>query len=228
MFRHGFFFVDMRTFIYIDGFNLYYNTFRGSRNKKNRGFKWLNLESFTSSILFKKYKKNKIIKTKYYTANISGAQDMGQVHRQNAYLRGLELHSNGLEIVYGNFIIQKGYRPLVDSEDNKTVRVYLPEEKGSDVNLATHLVYEATQDLYDVAVVLTNDTDMSEAFRIVSTDLNKIIILIQAEHVKTANSLRKYSFDVLKFDTSDLEKNQLPDRIGPKIRRPDEWSLKGL
>jgi uncharacterized LabA/DUF88 family protein len=215
----------MRTFIYIDGFNLYYNTFRGERNKDNRGFKWLDLESFTSSILFKKYKKNEIVKTKYYTAHISGAQDMGQVHRQNAYLRGLELHSNGLEIVYGKFLIQEGYRPLVGSEENETVKVFLPEEKGSDVNLATHLVYEATQDQYDVAVVLTNDTDMSEAFKIVSTNLDKTIILIQAEHVKTAKSLKRHSFDVLKYDTSDLEKNQLPDQIGSKITRPKEWSL---
>ena len=84
----------------------------------------------------------------------------------------MELHSYNLEIVYGKFLIDEAYRPRVDSEE--LVKVYLPEEKGSDVNLAVHMVYEATQDQYDVALVLTNDTDMSEAFRIVSTELEKL------------------------------------------------------
>ena len=65
----------MRTFVYIDGFNLYYNVFRGERNKKHRKYKWLDLESFTKSVLKKKYKKNTILTTKYYTAHVSGAQD---------------------------------------------------------------------------------------------------------------------------------------------------------
>lgn len=211
----------MRTFVYIDGFNLYYNLFRGRRNKANRKYKWLDLESFTKSIVEKKYKKNKIISTKYYTAHVSGAQDETKPHRQNAYLRGLELHSNNLEIVYGKFLIDEAYRPSVHSKE--LVKVYLPEEKGSDVNLAVHLVYEATQNQYDVALVLTNDTDMREAFRIVSAELGKTLILVQPEHVKTAKSLRQYCFDVLKFKTEDLVLNQLPDTIGPKIRRPDEW-----
>lgn len=149
----------MRTFVYIDGFNLYYNLFRGNRNKDNRKYKWLDIESFTKSILEKKYKKNRILSTKYYTAHVSGAQDQTKPHRQNAYLRGLELYSENLEIVYGKFLIDEAYRPTVDSHE--LIKVYLPEEKGSDVNLAVHMVYEATQNYYDVAVILTNDTDMS-------------------------------------------------------------------
>ncbi len=85
------------------------------------------------------------------------------------------------------------------------------------------MVYEATQDQYDVALVLTNDTDMSEAFRIVSSELGKTIILVQPQHVRTAKSLSQYCFDVIKFKSEDLISHQLPDTIGPKIRRPDEW-----
>lgn len=211
----------MKTFVYIDGFNLYYNLYRGKNNVKNRKYKWLDIVALVQNVLLKKYKKNDVLKTKYYTAHVSGAQDSSQPERQNAYLRGLELHSDNLEIVYGKFIISESYRPLV--RNRELVSVYLPEEKGSDVNLAVHLVYEATQDLYDVAVVLTNDTDMTEAFRIVSKELDKNIILMQPSHVNTARSLNEYCFDVLKFDHSDLGKYQLPERIGPKIKRPDEW-----
>ena len=211
----------MRTFVYIDGFNLYFNLFRGERNKENRQYKWLDLESLIINILKNKYKKNKVLSTKYYTAHVSGAQDQTKPHRQNAYLRGLEMHSKNLEIVYGKFLIDEAYRPRVDTEE--LVKVYLPEEKGSDVNLSVHMVYEATQNHYDVALVLTNDTDMSEAFRIVSSELGKTIILVQPQHVKTAKSLSQYCFDVLKFKSKDLVSNQLPNTIGPKIRRPEEW-----
>jgi len=159
--------------------------------------------------------------TKYYTAHISGAQDQTKPQRQNAYLRGLELHSKNLKIIYGKFLIDEAYRPTVNTRE--MVKVYLPEEKGSDVNLSVHMVYEAAQDQYDVALVLTNDTDMSEAFRIVSKELGKTIILVQPRHVKTAKSLSQYCFDVLKFKQEDLISNQLPDSIGPKIRRPEEW-----
>ena len=222
MLRYGFFCAYyMRTFVYIDGFNLYYNLFRGERNRSNRQYKWLDLESFTKSVLEKKYKKNRILSTKYYTAHISGAQDQTKPHRQNAYLRGLELHSQNLEIIYGKFLIDEAYRPRVDTKE--LVKVYLPEEKGSDVKLSVHMVYEAIQYEYDIALVLTNDTDMSEAFRIVSEELSKNIILMQPHHVKTAKSLSQYCFDILKFKQEDLISNQLPDSIGSKIRRPDEW-----
>lgn len=178
----GFFMLKLiRTNVYIDGFNLYYNLFRGLRNTENWAFKWLDLESLANSVLTKKYKKNIILSTKYYTAHVSGAQDPTKPHRQNAYLRGLLLHSKNLEIIYGKFLIEEGYRPRVDSKE--LIKVYLPEEKGSDVNLSVHLVFEATQNLFDVAVIKTNDTDMTEAFRIVSKELKKTIILIQPEHV---------------------------------------------
>lgn len=107
----------MRTFVYIDGFNLYYNVFRGERNKEHRKYKWLDLESFTKNVLEKKYKKNNILSTKYYTAHVSDAQDQTKPHRQNAYLRALELHSHNLKIVCGKFLIDEAYRPRVDSEE---------------------------------------------------------------------------------------------------------------
>jgi len=105
---------------------LYYNLFRGKRNKRNRQYKWLDLESLIKNILEKKYKKNLILSTKYYTAHISGAQDQTKPHRQNAYLRGLELHSKNLKIIYGKFLVDEAYRPTVNT--GEMVKVYLPEE----------------------------------------------------------------------------------------------------
>jgi uncharacterized LabA/DUF88 family protein len=142
--------------------------------------------------------------------------------RQNAYLRALQLTCQKLKIVKGLFLVDEAYRAKVEDSDS-LVKVYLPEEKGSDVNLSVHMVYEACKNEYDVAVVLTNDTDMSEAFRIVSQELQKKIILIQPHRVKTAKKLRKYCFDVLRIEPEDLANNQMPDNIGSKIKRPEKW-----
>jgi hypothetical protein len=52
------------------------------------------------------------------------------------------------------------------------VRVLKVEEKGSDVNLASHLLLDAFQGSFDVAAVLSNDSDLIEPMRIVSQVLN--------------------------------------------------------
>ena len=41
------------------------------------------------------------------------------------------------------------------------------EEKGSDVNLAVHLLNDGWLDAYDCAIVVSNDSDIAEAMRLV-------------------------------------------------------------
>lgn len=45
-------------------------------------------------------------------------------------------------------------------------RVWKNEEKGSDVNLAIHLLNDAWNNRFDVAVVVSNDSDLAEAMRL--------------------------------------------------------------
>jgi len=48
------------------------------------------------------------------------------------------------------------------------VKIVKTEEKGSDVNLAVHLLNDAWLNLYDCAVVISNDSDLAESCRLVS------------------------------------------------------------
>jgi len=41
-----------------------------------------------------------------------------------------------------------------------TIEVFKTEEKGSDVNLATHLLLDGFQDRYAAAIVITGDSDL--------------------------------------------------------------------
>lgn len=53
----------------------------------------------------------------------------------------------------------------------KYVKVVKTEEKGSDVNLAVHLINDGHKHDYEAAVLITNDSDLLEAVRIVREDL---------------------------------------------------------
>jgi len=66
-------------------------------------------------------------------------------------------------------------RPLVTPPLTGTrfVRVHDTEEKGPDVNLALHLRWDGWRQLYDVAVVLTKDTDLVEPIRILVHELGR-------------------------------------------------------
>jgi len=52
------------------------------------------------------------------------------------------------------------------------------KEKGSDVNLGVHLVRDAFRGAFDLAAVLTNDTDLVEPVRIVTQELGLPVTLL--------------------------------------------------
>lgn len=65
--------------------------------------------------------------------------------------------------------------PLVmePGQAQKYVQVLKTEEKGSDVNLATHLLNDAHLGKFDIAVVISNDSDLLAPIKIVREQLGK-------------------------------------------------------
>lgn len=53
------------------------------------------------------------------------------------------------------------------------VTVVKTEEKGSDVNMATHLMMDAYENHFDTAVLITNDSDLLTPIQIVRSRLGK-------------------------------------------------------
>ena len=100
---------------------------------------------------------------KYFTARVQDRpDDLGLAQRQDTYIRALEAHS-GVEVHYGQFKRRRKARPLADKLDKGIVDIVVvidTEEKGSDVSLGAHLVWDACHDKMDVALVLSNDSDL--------------------------------------------------------------------
>ena len=47
------------------------------------------------------------------------------------------------------------------------------QEKGSDVNLAIHVLNDAWKDEYDCAVIVSNDSDLAESLRLIKEQNKK-------------------------------------------------------
>lgn len=106
-------------------------------------------------------------------------------------------------------------------------RVIKTEEKGSDVNLAVQLLNDAWLDVFDCAVVVSNDSDLAEAMRLVKVHHpQKPIGLITPGERKTSKQLKVHADFVRSIRPGAIKSSQLPDPIpGTNIHKPAAWKV---
>lgn len=207
----------MRTRVYIDGFNLYY------RCLKRTPYKWLNLRDLSEKLLGEGCQIEAI---KYFTADVSPRSgDTDAPRRQQAYLRALRTIPE-VRIFKGRFMPKKKERPLV-ADPEKYVEIHDTEEKGSDVNLASHLLMDAFMDSYQRALVISQDTDLLEPLRMASAELGKEIFLGWSEQSSPSKKHKKIVHEIIRLRSSALRDSQFENPVigrgGAKIEKPDSW-----
>lgn len=154
----------MRTNVYIDGFNLYYGCVKGTP------YRWLDLAAFCRAML---ESRNQINRIHYFTAwIIPRSDDPQQLQRQQAYIRALQTTPN-LEVHFGHYLESSKRMPLTNPPVNgsRTVEVIKTEEKGSDVNLATRLLIDGFKTDYEMAAIISNDSDLLGPIKAVRKEL---------------------------------------------------------
>jgi len=110
------------------------------------------------------------------------------------------------------------------SGQNKWVDIIKTEEKGSDVNLAVHLLNDAWLGKYDCAVVLSNDSDLKEAITLVKDHHNKLIGVAMPPNCFPSKELIGVAHFVKQIRNASLAASQLPDVIpGSNVHKPKEW-----
>ena len=98
------------------------------------------------------------------------------------------------------------------------------EEKGSDVNLAAHLLNDAWKDVFEAAAVVSNDTDLIEPIRMVAVDMGKIVFVVCPGKWEAAPQLINVATHVRHIRRAMLQAAQFPDQIpGTMIRKPKSW-----
>jgi hypothetical protein len=107
----------------------------------------------------------------------------------------------------------------------KKVWVDKTEEKGSDVNIAAHLVRDAIQNRFEVAVLITNDSDLAEPVRIVRRELGLPVGILNPHQTHSA-VLKQLATFIKRIRQADLVASQFPfsmtDAKGP-FQKPDSW-----
>lgn len=216
----------MRTSVYVDGFNVYY------RLLYNTDCKWLDIKQAVERLLGPSCSVQVI---KYFTAPVDGKYDTDQPSRQNVYLKALQAFTPQLTVHLGYFRRDPKFaRLLYTAEQNAQILLLNPrpefaliettEEKGSDVNLATHVLNDAYQGDYECAAIVSNDGDLAEALRLVKTHCQKKIALISPGRGRISGRLRKYSDFTCRLRLGTARVSQLPDPIpGTSIHKPVSW-----
>ena len=152
----------MKVNVYVDGFNLYYGALRKTP------YRWLDIAKLCHFML----PRDTIYQIKYFTALVNPrTKDRDQRTRQQTYLRALQTIPN-LEIIFGHFLTHEVMMPLAPPQKGY-VKVIKTEEKGSDVNLALHLLSVGYKNVYDVAAVVSNDSDLLSPIQFVNKELGK-------------------------------------------------------
>ena len=210
-----------RVIAYIDGFNLYYCSLKKTNNK------WLDLVKLCESML---NPDDDLVSVKYFTANIStNMGDPQKALRQRIYLEALSQNPK-IEIIYGQFSTHKTKMPLAKEWEKgiiKSVEVIKTEEKGTDVNLAVQMVADAKDNLFDYAMLFSNDSDMAYAVQIAVNDCKKFVGLFIDKKAISFPILKKNVNYIRRLTPSAFSRNQFPEEIitetGSIIRKPSEW-----
>lgn len=203
-----------RAIVYVDGFNLYYGSLKGTK------YRWLDLVRLAELML----PDHTIVEVKYFTAIVDSPQ--GSV-RQQVYISALE--ARGRVSTYRGHFLSHVKRKLrksgcVECGEIRT-EVVVTEEKGTDVNLATHLVYDACTDAFDVAAVVSNDSDLVMPVVFAREKCGKTVGVLNPQKHPAQALLKSVDF-YKKLRPGVLEASQLPDEFeheGKQYRRPSSW-----
>lgn len=204
--------------VYVDGFNLYYGAVKGTPHK------WLDISKMVQQLL----PKNQVLKINYFTALVkSRPQDPDQPLRQQVYLRALKTIPN-LEIILGHFLSHEVSMPLANCAPGKQkyATVIKTEEKGSDVNIATHLLHDGYKGTYKVAIVISNDSDLVEAINIVRNELKKTVIVLNPFKDTPSQELNRVATFVKPIRNGVLAASQFPSPMHDQngsFFKPPTW-----
>lgn len=197
---------------YVDGFNLYH----GLKDVNLRRGYWLDIPALCRELL---KPHQDLVLVKYFTARVKKPRESGR--RQGIYLKALKIRG-GIRIVKGRhkpkeYVCQCGRRVTIGAE------------KRTDVNIAVEMISDAHQQQFDMAMLISGDTDFCGLMKALPRLYrNKRIIVAFPPGRYNAESAQNAS-GYVQISKSQITKCQLPDEVprsdgNPPLRRPETWS----
>jgi len=207
----------MKTYVYVDAFNFYYGAV------KDTPYKWLDLQALCRVMI----PKNTVLAIKYFTARVQPrVNDPDQPTRQQVYLRALQTIPN-MQIIYGHYLSHVVWMPLANPLHGQKpfAQVIKTEEKGSDVNLASHLLLDAFDNVFECAVVVSGDSDLCAPIQMVQNRFHKTVGVLNPQKTpcKALQSTARFYKHIRE---AALQNSQFPpvmmDAVGT-FHKPSSW-----
>ena len=245
----------MRIGVYIDALNLYRGS-RAMCGRGQAGWRWLDIRSAVEGLLPADWTSQDaaLERVVYCTARVDGSRDPSSPKDQDVYIRALRAHGSVDHVEFGNFISRVKHAPLARKVGKKgkpqivkpdwpimvqdattgahihdvafVVSYAHREEKGSDVNVATHLLLDVLTGAVDAAIVVSNDSDLE--LPVVEARKRVPVGLINPSLSQLAGKLRGDPGDGGgghwwgRMNAAHLTANQMPDPVGG-LSKPAGW-----
>lgn len=214
-----------RVVAFVDGFNLYHAIDDLDRNPLTRKptyrkqhLKWLDLWALAEAFIAPS--REVLVAVHYFSAYADWIPDAHQRHR--AFVAAIE--ARGVTVKMGNFKKKSRGCPKCNHQ------WIGHEEKESDVNIALSMLDLAQRDVYDRALLITADTDLVPAVRLVRERYpeRKVDALIPEQRFRYAMELRQACNNASRISEGHIERNLLPETIalpsGKVIQRPQKYT----
>jgi uncharacterized LabA/DUF88 family protein len=159
-----------------------------------------------------------LVFTKYFTSRVSYPRE--KERRQSTFLGALET-LNEFRMYYGHYQTNpQSCRKFGD-------RVMIPSEKMTDVNIAVEILTDAYQDMFDVALLMSADSDLTAPVLAVKNLFPNKRIIVAFPPQRHSAQLRRLAHGSLQIGRATLAKSVFPDKV-PKadgfiLERPAEW-----
>lgn len=116
-------------------------------------------------------------------------------------------------------------KPKRPHADALIVECHTMEEKGSDVNLAAHLLNDAWKGAFEAAVVISNDTDLCTPIRMVAAERGLPVYVVCPSETGMSPELAAVATHKRHIRPAMLAAAQFPDPIpGKPISKPADWT----
>lgn len=102
-----------------------------------------------------------------------------------------------LEVIEGRQEIRKIKGQTFDINNPDT---YTTEEKETDINLATHMVAKGFQNAYDIAILVSGDTDYVNVIKTLH-NLGKTIVIAHFQHQNISKYDGIYDAEIILYDS---------------------------
>ena len=199
-----------RVVAYIDGFNLYF----GMREAGFDHCRWLNIQALVQKLL----KPHQVLLgVNYFTSRVSHNPDKQK--RQSIYIDAIE--STGVNVVYGNY----------QDDSTECLRCghkwRTAKEKMTDVNIATAIMVDAFQNHYDMAMLISGDSDLTQPIREVHRlfSQKRVFIAFPPKRHNSSMALVARGSEIIgrkKLLDAQFEP-EIVSETGFLLKKPKEW-----